>query len=196
MRLRLRVRAGEGRTMAWKNGGGSTTELWVDPPGADLATFDRRLSIATVRESGPFSAYPGIDRTIALLEGAGMVLDLGAEGEVRLDRPWNPVAFSGDSPAEGRLLGGPCRDFNVMTRRGRWRHTVALVEFRARGGAEDVISLPAAQPLAVFVLAGAACIDGIHLATEEMLLLDEAATVSAGREMPGTALLCASFFPG
>lgn len=193
--MRLHLRAGEGRTMAWKNGGGSTTELWVDPPHADLATFDRRLSIAAVRASGPFSAYPGIDRTIALLEGTGMVLDFGAQGEVRLDRPWDPVAFSGDWPAEGRLLGGPCRDFNVMTRRGRWRHTVALVDFVEKGRSQEVISLPAAHMLAVFVLAGAACIDGIHLATEEMVLFDQAEALSAGRETPGTALLCATFFP-
>jgi environmental stress-induced protein Ves len=181
--------------MAWKNGGGSTTELWVDPPGADLSTFDRRLSIAAVRESGPFSAYLGIDRTIALLGGTGMVLDFGVQGEVRLDRLWNPVAFSGDEPAEGRLLGGPCRDFNVMTRRGRWRHRVAIVDFMEGGRDQEAVSLPAAHTLAVFVLAGAARIDGFRLATEEMVLRQEATPVSAGREMPGTALLCASFFP-
>lgn len=193
--------------MAWKNGGGSTTELWIDPPGADLATFDRRLSIATIRESGPFSIYPDIDRTIALLEGAGMVLDFGAQvqgqGQMRLDRPWSPVTFSGDWLAEGRLLGGPCRDFNVMTRRGRWRHTVAIVDFMKEGRLQETILLPAAPTLAVYVLAGAARIDGTnagthigtHLATEEMMLVDQAEALRAGRETPGTALLCATFFP-
>ncbi|HEX2570355.1 MAG TPA: HutD family protein [Polyangia bacterium] len=181
--------------MAWKNGGGSTTELWVDPPDADLATFDRRLSIAAVHASGPFSAFPGVDRTIALLEGPGMVIDFGAQGEIKLDRPWNPAVFSGDGPAEGRLLSGPCRDFNVMTRRGRWRHRVALFEFKEKDGVPGAISLPAAPTLAVFVVAGAARIDGIHVATKEFVLIEGAATVSASRESPGTALLCASFFP-
>ena len=177
--------------MPWKNGGGSTTELWVDPPGVDLRAFDRRLSIAEVRQSGPFSAFPGIDRTLTLLTGSGMVLDFGKDGEVRLDRPWDPVVFPGEWPAEGRLIGEPCRDFNVMTRRGRWRHTVAILRCRDM----ETISLPPARTLAVFVLAGAARLGEFHLAAEELAILEEAQSASARAEAPGTALLCVSFVP-
>ncbi len=42
--------------------------------GAGLETFIWRVSVADVASDGPFSRFPGIDRTIMLLEGAGMRL--------------------------------------------------------------------------------------------------------------------------
>ena len=50
----------------WKNGGGSTTEIAIAPPGAGLDDFDWRISLATISEDGPFSVFPGIDRTLIL----------------------------------------------------------------------------------------------------------------------------------
>ena len=50
--------------MPWKNGGGETAEIAVSPPGAALDDFDWRLSMARVETDGPFSAFPGIDRTL------------------------------------------------------------------------------------------------------------------------------------
>ena len=64
-------------SMPWKNGAGRTTEIAVHPPGAALDTFAWRVSIADVERDGPFSRFPGIDRTIVLLEGAGMRLRSG-----------------------------------------------------------------------------------------------------------------------
>jgi environmental stress-induced protein Ves len=68
------VRASECRTTAWKNGGGSTTEIAVAPPGASLDDFDWRISMARVASDGPFSEFPGIDRTLAIVKGNGMSL--------------------------------------------------------------------------------------------------------------------------
>jgi hypothetical protein len=131
--------------MPWKNGGGSTTQLVIEPPGGSLAAgFDYRLSMAAVPASGPFSSFPGIDRTLLLVAGAGMELDHGAQGRSLLAGPWQPVTFSGDWATVGRLLGGPCRDFNVMTARDRYRHRVTIL----RPGAE-----PTALPEAPVVLA-------------------------------------------
>lgn len=62
--------------MPWKNGGGVTRELVKLPHPTDPARFLARLSIATVATSGPFSAFPGIDRTLLMLEGRGMRLSL------------------------------------------------------------------------------------------------------------------------
>jgi uncharacterized protein len=127
MPLRI-LEPGDYREMPWKNGGGSTTELLIAPPGAILAGgFDWRVSMAAVPASGPFSGFPGIDRTLLLVAGDGLELDHGPHGRVLLAGPWIPAAFSGDWPTEGRLLGGPCRDFNVMTARARWRHRVTLL---------------------------------------------------------------------
>ena len=62
------------RPMPWKNGAGRTTEIAAHPAGAALDAFAWRVSIADVERDGPFSRFPGIDRTIVLLDGAGMRL--------------------------------------------------------------------------------------------------------------------------
>ena len=56
----------------WKNGAGLTREIAFG--GASAADFDWRLSVAEVVRDAPFSAFPGIDRCITLLRGAGMHL--------------------------------------------------------------------------------------------------------------------------
>ena len=55
----------------WKNGGGTTAEVAVHPPGAGLDDFDWRISMADVAVDGPFSRFPGVDRTLVLAEGRG-----------------------------------------------------------------------------------------------------------------------------
>ncbi|MEG1056294.1 MAG: HutD family protein, partial [Janthinobacterium sp.] len=51
----------------WKNGGGSTREIVCFPPGAGMDSFAWRISVATISQAGPFSAFAGIDRQIMLL---------------------------------------------------------------------------------------------------------------------------------
>ena len=114
------------RSMPWKNGAGRTTELAVHPAGAGLDAFAWRVSIANVERDGPFSAFPGIDRTIVLLDGAGMHLDLGGHG-MDVTTPFAPLDFRGDQSVDCTLVAGPCRDFNAMFRRGRVRGSVAVV---------------------------------------------------------------------
>jgi environmental stress-induced protein Ves len=113
----------------WKNDGGWTTELAVAPAGA--VEFDWRVSIAEVDGDCEFSRFPGIDRSILVLAGAGFDLHVDGEppAQVRLGGP--PHAFAGDRAARCALVGGPTRDFNVMTRRGRVRH--ALTTARLAG---------------------------------------------------------------
>jgi uncharacterized protein len=104
----------------WKNGGGTTQEIAAFPPGSNLDGFLWRVSIATIAADGPFSAFKGIDRSIMLLDGAGVRLR-SSDGTIdhRLDRLHQPFAFSGDVALDGIMLGGSSRDFNVMSRRGR-----------------------------------------------------------------------------
>jgi environmental stress-induced protein Ves len=105
-------------TQAWKNGGGVTREVMCLPAGSDETNFDWRVSIAHIESSGPFSAFAGIDRVITLLEGPGLHLR-SADGAIdhHLARPLEPFAFPGEAPIRADLLGAPCHDFNVMTRR-------------------------------------------------------------------------------
>jgi environmental stress-induced protein Ves len=122
------VRARDCRTMAWKNGGGSTTEIATGPPGASLEAFDWRISMARVASDGPFSAFAGIERTLAVVTGRGLVLTIGDRAPVTLAAESPPVSFDGDMPTSARLLAGEITDLNVMTRRERFRHRLTQIE--------------------------------------------------------------------
>ena len=111
----VRLRAADYHRVRWKNDGGWTTEIALrDAPGG----FLWRVSIADIERDGPFSHFPGVDRILVLLEGNGIELDTDAALLQRLDRRFAQVAFPGEARIDCRLLAGPTRDFNVMTRRG------------------------------------------------------------------------------
>ena len=115
------------RHMPWKNGLGVTIEIAASPEGADLAAIDWRVSMARVETTGPFSLFPGIDRTLCVLEGEALTLEIAGRGVVRLDRDSEPYAFPADIATVGTPTAGGILDLNVMTRRGRWRHRVRNV---------------------------------------------------------------------
>ncbi|MDP3320318.1 MAG: HutD family protein, partial [Bosea sp. (in: a-proteobacteria)] len=114
------IRAADCRTMPWKNGGGTTTEIVVSPEGASLSDFDWRVSMAQVDADGPFSVFIAIDRTLCVLKGKGIRLAFGDGEAVTLDAASAPFAFAADRAVEGVLLDGPIVDLNVMSRRGAW----------------------------------------------------------------------------
>ncbi len=113
----------------WKNGGGTTQEIACWPAHSALDRFGWRVSIATIAEDGPFSVFPGVDRSIMLLAGEGVHLR-SSDGCIdhRLDLPHRPFAFSGDAAVDCALLGGASSDFNVMTRRGQWSAEVRVLD--------------------------------------------------------------------
>lgn len=125
----------------WKNGGGATREILCLPPGSDLDHFLWRVSLAEIAADGPFSAFPGVDRIITLIKGAGVHLHAPeAKGEGidhRLDTPLQPFGFAGDRPVQARLLGGACEDLNVMARRGACRSRVEIGRRETPIGASD-----------------------------------------------------------
>jgi uncharacterized protein len=106
----------------WKNGGGVTREIAAQAAGAGAGfdTFAWRVSVADVAQAGPFSCFEGVDRTLVLLEGAGMLLDASgpAAHTLALRQPLDVARFAGETPIEARLVDGPTRDFNLMLRRG------------------------------------------------------------------------------
>ena len=118
------LRAADYRVMPWKNGGGTTTEIAVSPDGAGLDDFDWRVSMARVEGGGPFSGFAGVDRTLAVLEGEGIVLDIAGRPPAQVTWASAPLAFPADVPTTAALISGPITDLNVMTRRGRATHTV------------------------------------------------------------------------
>ncbi|MBY5807134.1 HutD family protein (plasmid) [Rhizobium leguminosarum bv. trifolii] len=121
------LRAGDHKRMPWKNGKGETVEIAVFPPDASINDFDWRISMATVAEDGPFSIFPGIDRTLAILDGNGMVLDV-AGTPVLLTTASDPRAFPADVSVAARLEDGAITDLNVMTRRDGLAHTLFRID--------------------------------------------------------------------
>lgn len=134
------ARRADYRRMAWKNGQGLTEEIAAFPVASDVDSFDWRLSIAHVGGNGPFSVFAGVDRTIAVLDGAGMTLDLPGGERAELVAGGAPFSFSGDWEISSRNRSGPTVDLNIMTRRGRcthemWRLTLASGETFPPSGA-------------------------------------------------------------
>jgi uncharacterized protein len=129
------IRGAELVAAPWKNGGGITREVAAGfvkgtASASSLDTFAWRVSVADVAQAGPFSRFEGIDRTLVLLSGAGMVLDeMSAEKAVSLGDGTHVVKshvlkhaldiarFEGEAHIDARLVDGATRDFNLMVRR-------------------------------------------------------------------------------
>ena len=134
------VRAGSLARVPWKNGGGTTAEIAAVPEGAGFDAFDWRISLADVESDGPFSAFPGIDRTLMLVEGASLALTI--EGVSHgLEAPGASWSFVGEEPVTAGLRAGPIRDLNVMTRREVCRHRMRLVRAGVIVPADDARAL-------------------------------------------------------
>lgn len=162
------------RVMPWKNGGGTTREIFVQ--GANGTDFDWRLSIADVASDGPFSPFDGYARTILLLEGDGMHLRFSDASEVRITERFQPLDFDGAADTFCTLINGPVRDFNIMSARERVRHEHAIID-------AFPFAVPAAATQAVHCLGGslsATLDDGRHVAIDpgaSLLQLDGARRV-------------------
>lgn len=142
----------------WKNGKGTTTELWRLERDGQLVV---RLSRASVVEDGPFSLFPGIERNLTVLSGPGFRLT-GPGLDVRCE-PLVPVAFPGDIPVTASETD--CRqsdDFNVMTARGQPKPQVSV--------AQDV-DLPMGGTLALYAL-GPCLMNGEGLNRDDLILTD------------------------
>jgi environmental stress-induced protein Ves len=175
---------------AWLNGGGTTRQVAIDPPGATLASgFRWRVSRAKVDVDGPFSRLPGVDRSLWLARGNGLRLDVDGR-EVILDRPWLPVHFAGEAVVMARLLDGPVEDVNIMVQRDLVRATAKIVLLAP--DATEV--LPEAPQRLIVVLEGEVHASrGTLLSAGDALGLDDVydVTITAGRAP--ARLLVASF---
>ncbi|GGG03166.1 hypothetical protein GCM10010924_34710 [Rhizobium wenxiniae] len=163
------LRAAGHKRMPWKNGKGETVEIAVFPEGASVDTFDWRISMAPVASDGAFSVFPGIDRTLSILTGDGMMLSVEGMAPSVLGRKSVPFSFPGDAKTEAVLQAGPITDLNVMTRRGRFSHRVTRREL----GGEIGFSADAA--LVILVVTGKAEVSQVELDPLDAVILDEPA---------------------
>ncbi|MET0307631.1 MAG: HutD family protein [Sphingomonas sp.] len=147
----------------WRNGGGETTEVAIFPESAGLDDFDWRVSVARIDSDGPFSSFPGIDRTLVLLSGGPVVLT-APDWEQALSEGSPPIVFDGADAVVARI-SAQSTDLNVMSRRDRCHHVLHLLK------------LPqtlTGEMLAIAVDNGITCgdlaldpMDAVHLARDE-----------------------------
>jgi environmental stress-induced protein Ves len=164
----------------WKNGRGTTTELWRLERDGQLIV---RLSRAAVVEDGPFSVFPGIARNLTVLSGPGFRLS-GGGLDFRCD-PLVPVAFPGDAAlTASETQGSQSDDFNVMTDRALPRPEVRVTRNA---------SLSAGGVLALYVL-GDCTVNGRPVAQDDLVLTDDAARIAGGG--PVIAVRIAGLPPG
>ncbi|MCA9286605.1 MAG: HutD family protein [Phycisphaerales bacterium] len=123
----LLLPASSHRRVPWRNGGGVTDEIAVQPDPCDPSRFAWRISIATIGSAGPFSLFPGVDRILLLVDGHGMLIRIGDGAWQRIDRPFEPLDFAGEVPVDCRLIDGPVHDLNVMVDRMHWRALVRTI---------------------------------------------------------------------
>ena len=163
------TRFADATTMPWLGGGGITHELARQPAEGD---FGWRLSVAEVQQDGAFSRLDGVDRVIVLCSTGRMVLR--TPGAIELQR-FSPYSFDGGVEVSCVVPDGPTRDFNVMTRQGRYVADVATVV-----GDRAVIEVPTGAQVFVFCMEGpVAC--QVKLETFDLAQLDERTTVDATR---------------
>lgn len=143
------LRAGDRVASPWKNGGGTTTEVIKSPSDADLNNFDWRVSIAQIASSGPFSAFRGIDRHLALLEGC-LSLKIAGRDAIELTAGSSPIGFPGDAATEAELIGDKAVDLNVMVRRDAF--TAQVTRRVLAGAVQSVAAVTLIFPLADVVV--------------------------------------------
>ena len=107
------------KQIPWKNGQGTTIELAINEEGT-VNDFDWRLSIATVKNDGPFSDFSGYTRNLVLIAGNGLSLEHSPTRVDRLDELLQFSTFDGGYETKAALINGPITDFNLMTRSNRF----------------------------------------------------------------------------
>lgn len=160
----------------WKNGGGTTREIWRHPATGD---FDWRVSVAEVASPGPFSLFPHYDRFIMPLTSHGM--QLTKAGELFQDlAPLVPFEFAGEVPLSAELPHGPVTDFNYIVHRGAGGGRLSLHNINAG----DAMALPGSVQL-LFVISGR-----LQAGTETLHKHDSLLPLAAtGLRVTGTGVL-------
>ncbi len=175
--------------LPWKNGGGLTSEIAAFPEGAAFDAFVWRVSIAEVAAAGAFSTFAGVDRTLVLLAGAGMMLDQADGATLSLTQPLDIARFAGEAAIDARLVDGPTRDFNLMVRRGMATGELAVV----RAGTASTCTLDADVALlfcaskSVEVTLGND--DPVELAVDDTLIIDAPDALRCALDGGGDALV-------
>jgi environmental stress-induced protein Ves len=154
--------------MPWANGRGTSYEIASDRN--DAGNWSWRLAKAPVNEDGPFSRIECVNRFLAVVEGAGMMLSVDRK---KLQcQPLQVVRFRGDAITDAVLTDGPITDINLMIRRKEAEGEMIIV---SEPGPLDSASIVVALGGSAQVKCGDSTID---LETHDSLLECDAETLS------------------
>ena len=118
------IRFADLKAEPWRNGGGVTRE--IARHGTDDGGWDWRVSIADVAKAGDFSAFPGMERVLTVIEGELLLLTVdGAEQPLEKYRPFR---FDGGAATAAKLPTGDIRDLNVITRTAACKGYTSIIE--------------------------------------------------------------------
>jgi environmental stress-induced protein Ves len=145
------IRPQDWQRQIWKNGQGMTNQLLIEE---DALGIIWRVSIAEVKQDGPFSIFAGFERVIALLDGDGFTMNFDGGGSHTLNSRFQDFRFAGDSQIHCQLLGNSSRDFNLMTRRDKVNARFRTIQLAAGEAYQQQFS----SRCVVFVAAGASII--------------------------------------
>lgn len=178
----------------WKNGGGETVEIAVSPLGATLDNFHWRVSSARVASPGPFSPFPGVERTLAVIRGGPLQLVVSDGEPPRHERPAKvlnlnhqsePYRFAGEWNVHAQPLGdGPVIDFNVMTRRDCCTHQMQRLDLHGH------VEICGAVPVLYCVVGALSCRDVAADAQSPVTLVAGDALIATGDDAANTVNLC------
>lgn len=122
------IRFADLRPQPWRNGGGVTRELASHPRAASAqdGVWDWRVSIADVTKAGDFSAFPGMERVLTVIDGELLLLTV--DGSEHPLEKYRPFRFSGEAASSSALPTGDIRDLNVIARVGAFKGFTSIVE--------------------------------------------------------------------
>ncbi|WP_051242659.1 HutD/Ves family protein [Azohydromonas australica] len=105
----------------WRNGGGLTRTIATASQGGQVIW---RVSAADITRAGPFSRFPGMNRSAVLIEGERLELT-GGRRQIAFSGVGHTAHFDGDESLFASRPEQQVRLWNVMTRRGQAMTSVA-----------------------------------------------------------------------
>lgn len=160
------------RIQRWKNGQGETREIAID---SESDPFRWRISRAVIPSSGPFSSFPGYQRTLVILSGGPVSLVHDGKKERRL-LPLVSYSFKGDWETSANTIL-PAEDFNVFALEGKSKAGVYPTYFSS---SEDMQFPIAAQEHFIFCAQGR--VDVLEPNTQKSLVLETGETFRLSRK--------------
>ncbi|BDC81631.1 HutD family protein [Aeromonas hydrophila] len=149
--------------MPWKNKQGTTAQILISPAGTSLDRLDfaYRLSSAPIKGAGPFSTFPGYQRILLPISGAGFVLN---------GHPYatfEAAHFSGDDDTHCELLKKEVTDLGLIYDPARLSANVRVLNLPF----PLTLTLEADKTYLCYLLSGQLAAAGYPLAVNDTLLI-------------------------